>query len=56
MVLNALQSLLSFPEPDTPQDVVVAHQYKHENELFNAKARAWVKEYAQNNPEDLKVK
>jgi ubiquitin-conjugating enzyme (huntingtin interacting protein 2) len=54
--LIALQALLSAPDPDIPQDAVVANQYKHDIWEFYGKARAWVKEYAFSNPEELKVK
>jgi ubiquitin-conjugating enzyme (huntingtin interacting protein 2) len=51
-----LCALLSAPEPDSPQEAVVAHQYKHDIKGFNAKVRDWVQEYALIKPEDhLKV-
>lgn len=54
--LISLQALLCAPEPDDPQDAVVANQYKSDIKRFEAQAKAWVQEYALNNPEDLKVK
>jgi ubiquitin-conjugating enzyme (huntingtin interacting protein 2) len=53
--LISLQALLCAPEPDDPQDAVVANQYKSDIKRFNAQAKAWVQEYALNNPEDIKV-
>merc|ERR1712070_759348 len=53
--LISLQALLCAPEPDDPQDAVVANQYKTDIKRFEAQAKAWVQEYALNNPEDLKV-
>ena len=54
--LISLQALLCAPEPDDPQDAVVANQFKSDIKRFNAQAKAWVQEYALNNPEELKVK
>lgn len=54
--LISLQALLCAPEPDDPQDAVVANQYKSDIKRFEAQAKAWVQEYALNNPEDLKIK
>ena len=44
--LLSLQALLCSPEPDDPQDAVVASQYKNNRELFNQTARAWTQEHA----------
>lgn len=44
--LLSLQALLCNPEPDDPQDAVVASQYKDNRELFNQTARAWTTEHA----------
>ncbi|XP_077302078.1 ubiquitin conjugating enzyme 4 [Arctopsyche grandis] len=52
-VLLSLQALLSSPEPDDPQDAVVANQYKNNNVLFQMTARQWTHLYAggpDNNP------
>lgn len=44
------------PEPDDPQDAVVANQYKSDIKRFEATARQWVQEYALEDPEAMKVK
>jgi len=44
--LLSLQALLGNPEPDDPQDAVVASQYKSNRELFNSTSRAWTQEHA----------
>ena len=49
-VLLSIQVLLSCPEPDDPQDAVVAKQYKNDFKLFNDTAREWVVKYASANP------
>lgn len=45
-VLLSLQALLAAPEPDDPQDAVVAKQYKEQRELFNKTACHWANIYA----------
>lgn len=45
-VLLSLQALLSSPEPDDPQDAVVAGQYKREKDMFLKTARYWAQKYA----------
>jgi ubiquitin-conjugating enzyme (huntingtin interacting protein 2) len=40
-VLLMIQSLLSAPEPNIPQDSVVAYQYLNEPKLFDKTARYW---------------
>ena len=45
-VLLSLQALLAAPEPDDPQDAVVAKQYKEQRELFSKTARHWANVYA----------
>ena len=45
--LISLQALLCAPEPDDPQDSVVAKQYKTDRELYNLTAKQWVEQYAQ---------
>ncbi|CAG2110501.1 unnamed protein product [Medioppia subpectinata] len=47
-VLKSLQSFLSSPEPNDPQDAVVAHQYVQNRELYNRTARYWTYHYAMN--------
>ncbi|UJR25518.1 hypothetical protein I4U23_006864 [Adineta vaga] len=51
-VLLSLQALLATPEPDDPQDAVVATQYKKDRKLFEKTARHWANVYANGpNPE-----
>jgi len=45
-VMLSLQALLSAPEPDDPQDAVVASQYKKNQEKFNQTAQYWAHKYA----------
>ncbi|CAF0918354.1 unnamed protein product [Adineta ricciae] len=45
-VLLSLQALLATPEPDDPQDAVVANQYKKDRSLFEKTARHWANVYA----------
>jgi len=45
-VLLSLQSLLSAPEPDDPQDAVVAGQYKESYMTFVQTAQHWTAVYA----------
>jgi len=45
-VLLSLQALLATPEPDDPQDAVVANQYKKDRKLFEKTARHWANVYA----------
>jgi ubiquitin-conjugating enzyme (huntingtin interacting protein 2) len=45
-VLLSLQALLAAPEPDDPQDAVVANQYKNNNKIFIGTARHWASSYA----------
>ena len=44
--LLSIQALLTDPQPDSPQDHVVASQYKDNRALFNETARNWTKTYA----------
>ncbi|KAM3589276.1 hypothetical protein VKS41_000145 [Umbelopsis sp. WA50703] len=44
--LISLQSLLSTPEPDDPQDAQVASHYKRDKADFEATARHWTQVYA----------
>jgi ubiquitin-conjugating enzyme (huntingtin interacting protein 2) len=39
--LLSVQALLALPEPDDPQDAVVARQYTTARAAFDAQARAW---------------
>ena len=54
--LISLQALLCAPEPDDPQDAVVAGMYKNQRNQFDKTAKDWVQQFAMGNPEDLKVK
>ncbi len=44
--LLSLQALLCVPEPDDPQDAVVAGEYKDNRAKFNDHAKEWVGLYA----------
>lgn len=44
--LLSLQALLSAPEPDDPQDAVVAQQYIKEQNTFISTARYWTEAFA----------
>ncbi len=44
--LLSLQALLCVPEPNDPQDAVVASEYKEDRKKYNAHAAEWVKKYA----------
>lgn len=44
--LLSLQALLSTPEPNDPQDAVVAKQYLSDKREFDRTAMEWTKEYA----------
>lgn len=45
-VLLSIQMLLASPEPDDPQDAVVARQCKEDPEIFRRTARYWAQVYA----------
>ncbi|KAL7668582.1 hypothetical protein ACOME3_009279 [Neoechinorhynchus agilis] len=45
-VMLSIQALLSSPEPDDPQDAVVAHQFKFNREAFDNTAVFWTARYA----------
>ena len=45
-VMLSLQALMSAPEPDDPQDAVVASQYKKNKADFDRTARYWAQKYA----------
>lgn len=51
----SLQALLSSPEPNDPQDAVVARQYINEQHKFVEQARAWTAQYATENARDEKL-
>ena len=44
--LLSVQALLASPEPDDPQDAVVARQYTTQRPLFEQTARYWTATYA----------
>ncbi|GAA0144773.1 ubiquitin-protein ligase [Lithospermum erythrorhizon] len=44
--LLSIQALLSSPEPDDPQDAVVAQQYLREYQTFVGTARYWTEAFA----------
>jgi len=55
--LISLQALMSAPEPDDPQDAVVAKQYKSDIAQFNSTAKYWTETYAiPKGDEDTSVK
>jgi ubiquitin-conjugating enzyme (huntingtin interacting protein 2) len=45
-VLLSLQALLAAPEPDDPQDAVVARQYSDNQAMFKRTAQHWASVYA----------
>lgn len=45
-VLLSLQALLASPEPDDPQDAVVARQCKEKPQIFQLTAQHWAHAYA----------
>lgn len=48
-VLLSIQALLAAPEPDDPQDAVVARQYQDSFTTFKATAQHWASVYAGSN-------
>ncbi|KAH0666853.1 hypothetical protein KY285_028059 [Solanum tuberosum] len=44
--LLSIQALLSAPEPDDPQDAVVAQQYLRDHQTFVGTARYWTETFA----------
>ncbi|CAN4099152.1 unnamed protein product [Withania somnifera] len=44
--LLSIQALLSAPEPDDPQDAVVAQQYLGDHQTFDSTARYWTETFA----------
>lgn len=49
--LLSLQALLASPQPDDPQDAVVANQYRTEKSTFDKTARYWTEAFANPNSE-----
>eukprot|EP01025_Chloroclados_australasicus_P000620 TRINITY_DN10262_c2_g1_i1.p1 TRINITY_DN10262_c2_g1~~TRINITY_DN10262_c2_g1_i1.p1 ORF type:complete len:200 (-),score=9.27 TRINITY_DN10262_c2_g1_i1:147-746(-) len=54
--LLSLQLLFQCPEPDDPQDAVVAKQFISNRPEFERQARQWTKLYANSTVEDQKVR
>lgn len=54
-VLLSIQSLLCDPQPNDPQDAVVANQYLTNIELFKRTARYWAQHFAKGNIIFLKI-
>uniref|UniRef100_A0A7S4C2K5 E2 ubiquitin-conjugating enzyme n=1 Tax=Chrysotila carterae TaxID=13221 RepID=A0A7S4C2K5_CHRCT len=50
--LISLQALMSAPEPDDPQDAVVAKQYKEDYKKYCATAKYWTETYASAKPSE----
>lgn len=50
--LLSCQALLAAPEPDDPQDAVVARMYVSERAKFDETARQWTKQYATKEQKD----
>lgn len=44
--LISVQALLAAPEPDDPQDGVVANEYKSDHEKWKKTAKLWTQQYA----------
>jgi ubiquitin-conjugating enzyme (huntingtin interacting protein 2) len=54
--LLSLQALLCAPEPNDPQDAVVAGEYKADQKLFKKHAKEWVEKYASPKIQEEKIK
>ncbi len=51
--LLSIQALMTLPEPDNPQDAVVANMFKTDKAMFEKTAREWTQKYAMGeNPEN----
>ncbi|WIA38418.1 hypothetical protein OEZ86_001744 [Tetradesmus obliquus] len=50
--LLSLQALLASPQPDDPQDAVVANQYRSEKATFDRTARYWTEAFARPDGDD----
>jgi len=53
--LLSLQALLASPQPDDPQDAVVAKQYMMDHGLFRATAAEWTSTYASGTKQNEQV-
>lgn len=51
----SLQALLCAPEPNDPQDAVVAGEYKSDNKTYVKHAKEWVEKYASPKINQVKV-
>mmetsp|Transcript_6752 Transcript_6752/g.10668 ORF Transcript_6752/g.10668 Transcript_6752/m.10668 type:complete len:190 (+) Transcript_6752:152-721(+) len=49
--LLSVQALLAAPEPDDPQDAVVANEYKTSLQKFNQTAAQWTQQFAKDQDE-----
>ena len=55
--LLSIQALMCVPEPNDPQDAVVAGQYKDNRPLFEKTAKEWTLKYANTAAaQDIKIK
>lgn len=53
--LLSLQALLACPQPDDPQDAVVAGEYLNDHKLYSDNARKWTQMYANPNAKNEKL-
>jgi ubiquitin-conjugating enzyme (huntingtin interacting protein 2) len=53
--LLSLQALLACPQPDDPQDAVVARQYTSDHKTYLSTAKYWTLTYANPNSKDEKL-
>ena len=51
--LLSIQALMCVPEPNDPQDAVVAGQYKNDKPLYEKTAKEWTAKYA--NPDSIQT-
>lgn len=54
--LVSIQALLSAPEPDDPQDAVVAQQYLRDYQTFLGTARYWTEAFAKTSSQGIEEK
>jgi ubiquitin-conjugating enzyme (huntingtin interacting protein 2) len=53
--LLSLQALLASPQPDDPQDAVVANQYRSEFATFEKTAKYWTEAFANSEGDEEKI-
>mmetsp|Transcript_56951 Transcript_56951/g.65245 ORF Transcript_56951/g.65245 Transcript_56951/m.65245 type:complete len:194 (-) Transcript_56951:120-701(-) len=53
--LLSLQALMCAPEPDDPQDAVVASEYKTDKKKYAETAKNWTEEYASPKKQEEKI-